>query len=73
MYMSAGTTYVYMTYGMYYCINISSKEPGAAVLLRALEPITGLEIMQKLRGKAFATGKIGVILVNFFSSKNEKC
>ncbi|XP_060534802.1 DNA-3-methyladenine glycosylase-like [Cylas formicarius] len=49
MYMAAGTSYVYMTYGMYHCFNISSKEPGAAVLLRALEPVEGLDVMQRLR------------------------
>ncbi|KAL1518062.1 hypothetical protein ABEB36_001743 [Hypothenemus hampei] len=49
MYMPAGTCYVYQTYGMYFCFNISSKEPGAAVLLRALEPLVGLETMEKFR------------------------
>lgn len=49
MYMAAGTAYVYMTYGMYFCFNISSIEPGAAVLLRALEPIQGLEVMHGFR------------------------
>ena len=41
MFMSPGTAYVYIIYGMYHCLNISSKEPGACVLIRALEPITG--------------------------------
>ncbi|KAJ8970213.1 hypothetical protein NQ314_001360 [Rhamnusium bicolor] len=59
MYMPAGTCFVYMTYGMYYCFNISSKEPGAAVLIRALEPIYGLEIMEKFRvGKRKGTNKL---------------
>ncbi|XP_018328288.1 DNA-3-methyladenine glycosylase isoform X2 [Agrilus planipennis] len=49
MYMKAGTAYVYMTYGMYFCMNISSTEPGAAVLLRALDPIKGFEKMNELR------------------------
>lgn len=49
MYMVPGTAYVYMTYGMYFCMNISSKEPGSAVLLRALEPVEGVEDMLKLR------------------------
>lgn len=49
MYLPAGTCYVYMTYGMYHCLNISSKEPGAAVLLRALEPLNGMEVMEKRR------------------------
>lgn len=47
--MQPGTAYVYMTYGMYYCFNISSIEPGAAVLLRALEPIEGISRMKELR------------------------
>nr|CAH7716078.1 unnamed protein product [Callosobruchus chinensis] len=50
MYMEAGTCYVYMTYGMFFCMNISSKEPGAAVLIRALEPLYGMNTMEKLRG-----------------------
>lgn len=49
MYMPAGTCYVYQTYGMYYCFNISSKESGAAVLLRALEPLKGLDTMKQFR------------------------
>lgn len=36
-----GTAYVYFIYGMYYCFNISSRESGACVLIRALEPLTG--------------------------------
>lgn len=53
MYMPVGTSYVYMTYGMYYCINISSLEPGAAVLLRGLEPLEGIDYMKKLRSGSF--------------------
>lgn len=49
LYRPAGTSYVYMTYGMYYCLNVSAAEPGAAVLLRALEPIEGVEYMRSLR------------------------
>ncbi|XP_023028411.2 uncharacterized protein [Leptinotarsa decemlineata] len=57
MYMPAGTTYVYMTYGMYYCLNISSKEPGAAVLLRAIEPLCGIDIMKSSRAQKNKRGK----------------
>lgn len=49
MFMPPGTSYVYMTYGMYYCFNISAAEPGAAVLIRALEPLEGLDCMRNLR------------------------
>lgn len=41
MYAAAGTSYVYFIYGLYHCFNISSKESGACVLVRALEPVQG--------------------------------
>ena len=49
MFAQPGTAYVYMTYGMYFCFNISSRGEGAAVLLRALEPTAGIEQMKQLR------------------------
>lgn len=48
--MAAGTTYVYMLYYGYHCLNISSKELGGVVLIRALEPVVGEDIMRMLRG-----------------------
>uniref|UniRef100_A0A1B6HVL7 DNA-3-methyladenine glycosylase n=1 Tax=Homalodisca liturata TaxID=320908 RepID=A0A1B6HVL7_9HEMI len=51
MYMRAGTCYVYLIYGMHHCLNISSVEEGAAVLVRALEPLNGAEWMQVGRGR----------------------
>ena len=50
-----GVAYVYFIYGMHYCLNFSclpDGEPGG-VLIRALDPIAGLETMARLRG--FAT------------------
>jgi len=51
MFGKAGNTYVYLIYGMYHCLNIvSGKEgEGEAVLLRALEPIEGISLMQRRR------------------------
>jgi len=49
MFMKAGTAYVYNIYGIYCCLNISSREPGAGVLVRALEPIFGIEEMKSNR------------------------
>ena len=41
MFMDPGTAYVYFIYGMYFCLNVSSKDTGGCVLIRALQPITG--------------------------------
>ncbi|MGO8757492.1 MAG: DNA-3-methyladenine glycosylase [Terracidiphilus sp.] len=48
----AGHAYVYSIYGRYFCMNISCEKEGKAgcVLLRALEPVVGLEQMARNRG-----------------------
>ena len=50
----AGHAYVYSIYGRYFCMNISCEMEGLAgcVLLRALEPVVGLEQMARNRGLA---------------------
>jgi DNA-3-methyladenine glycosylase len=47
-----GFSYVYFIYGMHYCLNFSCEpegEPGG-VLIRALQPVAGLDTMARLRG-----------------------
>ena len=47
-----GYAYVYFIYGMYFCLNISCQPAGqpGCILIRALEPISGIERMAKARG-----------------------
>jgi len=53
MFEKGGIAYIYFIYGNYYCFNIVTerKGKGCAVLIRAAEPIEGIEYMKKNRGK----------------------
>lgn len=61
MFGPAGHSYIYFTYGMHYCCNIVAGEAGfgAGALVRAVEPLDGMEVLEKRRG-----GKSGVEITN---------
>ncbi|HYM95469.1 MAG TPA: DNA-3-methyladenine glycosylase [Chitinophagaceae bacterium] len=53
MYANAGTAYVYICYGIHHLFNVvtNKKDIPHAVLIRALEPVKGIEVMLKRRTK----------------------
>ena len=66
MYDTYGHVYVYLIYGMYWCLNFTSdKNEAGAVLIRAVEPLTGIETMKVNRN----TGKV----LNLCSGPGKLC
>jgi DNA-3-methyladenine glycosylase len=53
LFLKRGFAYVYFTYGSSFMMNVTSENPGigAGVLIRALEPLNGIELMKRRRGK----------------------
>jgi DNA-3-methyladenine glycosylase len=71
MFGPPGYAYVYFIYGMYECVNMVAEPAGiaGAVLIRALEPLLGVELMQirrpgakRLRDLASGPGKLTIAL-----------
>src|SRR5215471_7566073 len=70
-----GHAYVYFIYGMYYCLNFSCLPDGEAggVLIRALEPVAGLEEMARARGLEGFNSELVSDLRNLTSGPGRLC
>ena len=59
MFGPPGHAYVYQIYGIYFCLNVVTRPRGKpeAILIRALEPIDGVDVMRKFRnGRTLTNG-----------------
>lgn len=67
LYGKPGTSYVYFIYGVHWCFNAVTRGEGlpSAVLVRAIEPLTGNDLMQARRG--------GVSAINLTNGPGKLC
>jgi DNA-3-methyladenine glycosylase len=75
MYGMPGVAYVYFIYGMYYCFNVVTRETGIAeaVLVRAIEPVIGIDEMSIRRYKMHSCEIDNKKLLNLTSGPSKLC
>jgi DNA-3-methyladenine glycosylase len=75
MFCEGGCLYVYFTYGMHFCANVVTGREGVgeAVLIRAVEPLVGIEMMIMNRQKGRFHLLDGVCLINLTNGPAKFC
>jgi DNA-3-methyladenine glycosylase len=75
MFWEGGHLYVYFTYGMHFCANVvtGNEGSGEAVLIRAVEPLVGIEVMMKNRQKSRLQILDGAYLTNLTNGPAKFC
>ncbi|MFX0024389.1 MAG: DNA-3-methyladenine glycosylase [Candidatus Hermodarchaeota archaeon] len=70
IYMKPGTLYIYLIYGLYFCLNVITEPEGipCAVLIRKLSPIDGIDLMTENR-----KAKIGKNYQNLIDGPGKLC
>lgn len=65
LYETGGFAYIYQLHGYNYCINVVTQKESMpqAVLIRALEPLEGLELMARRRKKDISDGKMSKLKI----------
>ena len=61
LYGDPGHAYVYLNYGIHCLVNVVTESHGspAAVLIRALDPVGGIDVMRRRRGRAMKGRRAG--------------
>lgn len=75
MYADPGTSYVYFTYGMHYCFNVvcGRRDEPLAVLVRAAEPVRGVERMAALRRGGATSGNVAQAMARLCAGPARLC